>query len=211
VVRSGPSFTTRRDEAAAQMTDFVHQFPQAAPLLGDIIARNLDWPEADEIERRLKALLPPQLSGMGPSPEMMQMQQQMQQMGAQLQGAGQEVQKLQQDVRELTLEVQAKDLVIASKDLDIKKGQVAMTEQKVSSTLSEINTAISTAQRDAQQAQAETPEPPEADAEEIAQTVATAVGQVMAQPKIKRGRAVPQPDGSYIMESIESPTTGTMQ
>lgn len=58
-VKSGPSFTTRREEASYQMIEMVKVYPQSAPLIGDIIAKNLDWPGADEIAKRLKAALPP--------------------------------------------------------------------------------------------------------------------------------------------------------
>lgn len=57
-VTSGPSFTTRREEAASQMTEFIRAFPQAAPVIGDILAKNLDWPGADEIAKRLEAINP---------------------------------------------------------------------------------------------------------------------------------------------------------
>lgn len=57
-VTSGPSFTTRREEAAMQMTEFIRAFPQAAPVVGDILAKNLDWPGADEIAKRLEAINP---------------------------------------------------------------------------------------------------------------------------------------------------------
>ncbi len=53
-VRAGPSFTTRREEAASQMIDFIQAYPPAAGAIGDILARNLDWPGAEEIELRLK-------------------------------------------------------------------------------------------------------------------------------------------------------------
>jgi hypothetical protein len=62
-VEAGPSFTTRREEAANQMIELIRAFPQAAPLLGDLLAKNLDWPGADEIAERLKTLLPPALQG----------------------------------------------------------------------------------------------------------------------------------------------------
>ena len=45
-VRAGPSFTTRREEAANQMIEFIRAFPPAAGAIGDILARNLDWPGA---------------------------------------------------------------------------------------------------------------------------------------------------------------------
>lgn len=57
-VEAGPSFTTRREEAAAQMTELVRAFPAAAPYVGDIMARNFDWPGADEIAKRLEMLNP---------------------------------------------------------------------------------------------------------------------------------------------------------
>ena len=62
-VEAGPSFTSRREEAASQMIALIQAFPQAAPVLGDLLAKNLDWPGADEIAERLKLLLPPQLQG----------------------------------------------------------------------------------------------------------------------------------------------------
>ncbi|HKA80328.1 MAG TPA: portal protein, partial [Xanthobacteraceae bacterium] len=71
-VSSGPSFTTRREEAAAQMTEMVRAFPQVAPLIGDIIAKNLDWPGADEIAKRLQAALPPNAQGDGGIPPRVQ-------------------------------------------------------------------------------------------------------------------------------------------
>ena len=75
---TGPSYTTKREEAAGQMIEFIRAFPQSAPLLGDMMARNMDWPEADEIAERLKAMLPPQLHGN--NPQLAQLQQQMQKM-----------------------------------------------------------------------------------------------------------------------------------
>ena len=56
VVRSGPSFTTRREEAATQMMELLRVYPDAAPIIGDIFAKNLDWPGADEIAKRLEKI-----------------------------------------------------------------------------------------------------------------------------------------------------------
>jgi hypothetical protein len=57
-VTTGPSFTTRREEAAVQMTDMIRAFPQIAPVIGDLVAKHLDWPGADEIAKRLRAMAP---------------------------------------------------------------------------------------------------------------------------------------------------------
>lgn len=77
-VQSGPSFTTRREEAAAQMTEMIRAHPAIAPLIGDLLAKNLDWPHADEIGRRLAAMLPPQVQGQ--NPQVQQLQQAVQQL-----------------------------------------------------------------------------------------------------------------------------------
>src|SRR5690606_24596370 len=47
--------------------------PDRCSLIGDLVAKNLDWPGADEIARRLKAMLPPQLQEGGLPPEVEQM------------------------------------------------------------------------------------------------------------------------------------------
>ena len=52
-VRAGPSFASRREEAASQMIELIRAYPPAAPLIGDLLAKNLDWPGADEVARRL--------------------------------------------------------------------------------------------------------------------------------------------------------------
>ena len=57
-VSSGPGFTTRREQAAYEMTEFVRAFPAAAPIIGDLIAKNSEWPESDTVAERLEALAP---------------------------------------------------------------------------------------------------------------------------------------------------------
>ena len=36
--------------------ELLRVFPEAAPIIGDIFARNLDWPGADEISKRLEKI-----------------------------------------------------------------------------------------------------------------------------------------------------------
>jgi hypothetical protein len=55
-VDSGPSFTTRREEAANQMIDFIGAYPASAPIVGPLLAKNLDWPGSEEIADGLQAL-----------------------------------------------------------------------------------------------------------------------------------------------------------
>ena len=55
----GPSFRTRRVEAASSMVELARVFPQILQVAGDLVAKNLDWPGADELAERLKKILPP--------------------------------------------------------------------------------------------------------------------------------------------------------
>jgi hypothetical protein len=57
-VEAGPSFTTQRETAANQMMELIQAYPQIAPMIGDLLVKNLDWPGADEIAQRLQAQMP---------------------------------------------------------------------------------------------------------------------------------------------------------
>lgn len=60
-VSVGPSYTTKRQEAAETMMQFVQASPDIFPVMGDLMVRNMDWPGAEEIADRLKLMLPPQI------------------------------------------------------------------------------------------------------------------------------------------------------
>jgi hypothetical protein len=66
VVKAGPSFATQRDEIVQMCTEIIRVFPQAAPVLADIIFRNYDMPGADDVADRLYALMPQQAKGDDP-------------------------------------------------------------------------------------------------------------------------------------------------
>jgi len=61
VVETGPSYSTRRQEAAESLMQFVQAIPQAAGVASDLIAKAMDWPMADTIAERLKKTIPPQI------------------------------------------------------------------------------------------------------------------------------------------------------
>ena len=61
VVTVGPSFSTQRTEARQSMSEFIQYFPQAAPLIGDLLAEAQDWKGADKFAERLRFMLPPEI------------------------------------------------------------------------------------------------------------------------------------------------------
>jgi len=101
----GPSYNTKREEAANQMVEFIRSVPGAGAVMGDLLAKNLDWPGAEQIAERLRKTLPPQLQGQ--NPEVQAAQQQIQQLQAALGQMQQQLQAAQQD-----------------KSIDIAKAQV---------------------------------------------------------------------------------------
>lgn len=53
-VAVGPAFNTRREESASQMMEAARVFPGLLEFAGDLVAKNLDWPGADELADRFK-------------------------------------------------------------------------------------------------------------------------------------------------------------
>lgn len=51
----GASYTTQREMAAQSMMEFIQYAPNHADKFMDLIAKNLDWPGADDIAKRLKS------------------------------------------------------------------------------------------------------------------------------------------------------------
>lgn len=96
----GPSFRTRRIEAAASMVELARVFPQVLQVAGDLVAKNLDWPGADEMAERLKKLLPPGIADDEDiTPEQQQALQQQQEQQAQLQQQAIELQFAEQQAK----------------------------------------------------------------------------------------------------------------
>lgn len=54
VVETGPSYTTKRVEAAESMMAFMQAVPQSAAVIADLIPENMDWPGAEEVSNRLR-------------------------------------------------------------------------------------------------------------------------------------------------------------
>jgi hypothetical protein len=111
-VEAGPSFTTRREESANQMLELVRAFPQAAPFIGPLLAKNLDWPGADELAQVLLQVQQHVMGGGVPQ-------------GGDPQAAAQaqeQTQKLVAMVQQLQQQLQAAeaDKSLQSRELDIK-------------------------------------------------------------------------------------------
>jgi len=103
IVDTGPSYTTKRQEASESMLAFVQAVPAAAQYAGDLIAKSQDWPMADEFAQRLRKALPPGLA-QDPDEKLTPEEQQARQQAAQ---QAQQMQAMQAHAAELALNEQA--------------------------------------------------------------------------------------------------------
>lgn len=158
VVTTGPSYNTQRMESAESLMQFAQAVPQAATVAADLIAQNMDWSGADEISKRLKKTLPPNIldpqemeeAGIQPpqppqpSPQE-QMQMQLQQMKLEEQKLKAEV-----DIKKAELELQMKQLEMQSKTIDAQHKAVATQQQTNQSNMDSKNLAATVKQLVAQ-------------------------------------------------------------
>lgn len=117
-VAVGPSYKTKRIEAANTLVELARVFPQLLQVGGDLVAKNLDVPGAEELEERLKKLLPP---GIIDDPEQAQQQQ----------AAAQQAQ--QQAQQEAMILLKEKLAEIQNKEADAQKKQAEATKTRLES------------------------------------------------------------------------------
>lgn len=126
----GPSYQTKRQEAAASMMAIMTAMPELIKVIGDLVVMNMDWPEAQAIADRLRKLVPPALLGGedGQSPEekaaalqaqLLQLAQQNQMVTTELQAALEVIKtkKLENDSKE---RIAAMNAVAGITEADIK-------------------------------------------------------------------------------------------
>lgn len=153
-VTAGPSFTTKRQEAADTYQQLTQANPQIFSLAGDLIFKSMDLPYADEIAERLKVMLPPPIQDLinkdqAIPPEVQMMMQQAQQAMEMVQQQMQEVQMASQKTEMDKTEVEklianlkteeakfeakiAKEMAkLAQKDARITKDQIEMERDGV--------------------------------------------------------------------------------
>jgi hypothetical protein len=95
-VSVGPNYSTRRQETQEGMLEFLRTVPGAAQVVGDLVAKAMDWPDADKIAERLAKTLPPGMREQEQlSPEEIQAQQAQQQEQAQLAQMAQQAQQIE--------------------------------------------------------------------------------------------------------------------
>lgn len=128
-VSAGPSYTTRRQEAAEAMVQMTQGNPALFPLIGDLMIGSMDWPNADEISKRLKLMLPEPIKqaeqkDAQDSPEVqavvMQAQEAIQRKDEMIAGAAQHIEAL---TAELNQAKQSREIDLAKIQIDMFKAE----------------------------------------------------------------------------------------
>lgn len=112
-VEVGPSFSTKRQEAVEGMLAVSQAYPQIWQIGGDILVKNMDWPESQELSQRLKAMLPPQVQGEIKKDIPPEVQAQMQQMSGMIEQLTGVVNTLQDEKDQKTAELASKEKIAA--------------------------------------------------------------------------------------------------
>lgn len=130
-VQAGPNYQTKRQEAVAGMETVIQAAPQLMGVAGDLLVKNMDWPGAEELAKRLKKMLPPQLQepedgqkrAVDPAAQaqMQQMGQMLDQLTAALNEAQGRVMQSEQALNEAQGMLKNKD-----QDLALKAGEIQM-------------------------------------------------------------------------------------
>lgn len=142
VTTVGPSFSTKREEAATALSEIFKSAPALIQILGDLYMKNLDVPFSTEAAERLKAMLPPEVAqvankGQDDLKVPPQVVAQIQQMMQQLQEGAQLVQALQAEKEQLEKALEDKQGEIAAKMAGVQAG----VKEETIKSLANINIA----------------------------------------------------------------------
>ena len=139
-VKTGPSFSTQREETRETLIELMRAVPGAAGVVGDALLEHMDFQGADRIAKRLKAMLPENIRSLedekiseSENPEAAALQaqldqgrQQMQQMQQQGQAIAQELEQVKNDksseaqLKQVEAQLKGKEIELKELEMQIK-------------------------------------------------------------------------------------------
>jgi hypothetical protein len=176
IVDTSVSYETKRLESMDILSRFVQSYPPAAQVIGDLLAKNLDIPEASEMAERLKRTIPPNLlsdpneQGIDEA-QVREIVQDLEKLQGQLQASETEKQALHQMLQKMQQQLESKeqaeqikaDSAIIKADAEIQKAKMGlhqeMIKQQGSMRTHTIDSAIKLHQQTSSGAFAEQPRP----------------------------------------------------
>ena len=119
---TGPSFATKRQEAANALTQLAGADKNFMSIAGDIYFQTLDFPDADVLAQRYRRTIPPNILGDSPNPQVENLMHQ----------AANQIQQLQGAVAALNQKLEDKQIEqsIALRKIALEEKRVAVSEQR---------------------------------------------------------------------------------
>jgi hypothetical protein len=130
-VITGPSYTTKRQEAAESMSALMQGNPELWAVAGDLLVKSMDWPGAEKLSERLRRTIDPKLLSDQPPPEVLQAQQQIEAMGQQMEAMRKMLENVQTSFEQQELDIKKFDVETKR----IAALQESMTEMQMQDTI----------------------------------------------------------------------------
>lgn len=119
---TGPSFATKRMDAANALTQIAANDKDFLKIGGDVMFDMMDFPKADVLAQRFRKMLPPELKDEGADPQVEQLMEQASQMIEMLQG---KIGELEQELKN-----KDKELLLKAGDLDLKTNREGAIQER---------------------------------------------------------------------------------
>lgn len=135
VATTGPGYMTKRQEALEAMAQILQGNPELWKVAGDLFVKNMDWPGAQEMSKRLAKTIDPKLiSDTDEDPALQAAQQQIEAMGKEMEGMHQMLQNVGQSIEMQDLERKDFEAQIKLFDAETKRlaaVQASMTPDQI--------------------------------------------------------------------------------
>jgi hypothetical protein len=129
-VTTGPSYATKRQEAMDAMGQILQANPQLWSVAGDLFVKNMDWPGAQEISKRLQKMIDPKLLADEEDPALQAANMQMQTMAQEMEMMQEMLQRVQQSME--AREVQVKEFEAQIKAYQAETDRIKSVESGLS-------------------------------------------------------------------------------
>lgn len=133
-VITGPGYATKRQEALDGMTQVLQGNPALMQIAGDLLVKNMDWPGADEIAKRMKKTIDPKLLADDDDPQLAAANQQMQAMAGEMENMFQMLQQVNKSMEMRGLEIKQFEAEVKAYSAEterISKVQASMSPEQI--------------------------------------------------------------------------------
>ena len=117
MVVTGPSYTTKRQEALESMAQLLQANPELWRVAGDLFVKNMDWPGAQLLAKRFEKTIDPKLLDDNEDNPQLQAAQ------AQMQAMAQEMEQMQHMLQNVNMSMEARDVAVKEFEAQIKAYQ----------------------------------------------------------------------------------------